>query len=114
MFHLHLMCKQTGRNVFFGLSAGFFCNIDGRYLSSGKALGQHQCNHPRTCSDVKNTVSTTRPRPQQHAIGAYFHATLVLIDGKLLEFEDTVTHIPTLFNVEIDRLFYTFYGFTHY
>jgi hypothetical protein len=37
-----------------------------------------------------------------------------LIDGKLLEFEDTVTHIPTLFNVEIDRLFYTFYGFTHY
>ena len=70
-------------------------NLNGIYHSLRKALRHHQRYDPRARADIQDTVAAPRPSTQEHAIGAYFHGTMILRNSEFLKLK-TITHVFSL------------------
>ena len=93
LYHRYSLCKRRFGYVFARLPHGIGINIDGRHLRIWAALCHHERYESRTRTDVEHTLSATRPRAEQRAVGAHLHGTALLSDHKAFELEVVITHI---------------------
>ena len=87
MENMNPILERTLVNILASLNASVLVNVYGKNDCLGIALRHHQGNQSRTCSYVKDMVSSFCPSSQQYTVCTHFHGTFVLVNGELLKFE---------------------------
>ena len=87
MEHHYPIAEGRCGDVSLRLTDGVLVDIDSRNLRIRKTLSHHEGNDAGACAHIQNSPATTGPGTQQNTIGANFHRTEVLTNGKLLELE---------------------------